>query len=348
MSKPKKIAILTGGGDCPGLNAAIRAIVKSAIAKNFACMGVMEGFKGLYEENFHELKPKDLSNILRLGGTILGTSRFNPLRQVDGIKKIKQNLKTHKIDVLVCIGGEGTMRLAHQLSQHGIAVIGVPKTIDNDVFGTDFTIGFSTAVHIATEAIDRLHTTAEAHNRIMIVEVMGRNTGWIATYAGLASGADVILIPEQPSPFSAIIDVIKTREKAGKKFTIICISEDAKIIMENKKILDTSFTHDEYGRIKLGGIAYLLADVLKEHLDEEEIRVCQLGYLQRGGTPNAEDRILATRLGVYATQMVIEKKFGYMVALQGKKITHVPISKVVTKIKTVPKELYELAPIFAI
>jgi len=310
---------------------------------------VREGFHGLYEGKMSRLKPIEVSGIIARGGTILGTSRFNPLKDSHAAKKIKQQLKRRHIDVLINIGGEGTMRLSHELDRLGIPCIGVPKTIDNDVWGTDYTFGFDTAVSIATEAIDRLHTNAESHNRVMIVEVMGRHAGWIATYAGIAGGADAILIPEKVFTLSRLIGIIRKRERIGKRFSIIVVSEDARILADigraKAEMLQTPMHHDEYGNLKLGGISQLLERELRRHLDME-IRSTVLGYIQRGGSPTAHDRVLASRLGVAAVELAMQRRFGRMVALQGKKITSLPLSQVVKKLKCVDDAIYRVGEVF--
>ena len=348
-TKIQNLAIVTGGGDCPGLNAAIRAVVRRAAESDVQCWGVLEGFRGLYEGQMKELSPLDVSGIISRGGTILGTSRFNPLKPQDGLQKIKKNLADRNIDCLINIGGEGTMRLSHELEKKGIKTLGIPKTIDNDVWGTDFTFGFDTAVSIATEAIDRLHTTAESHSRIMILEVMGRHTGWIATYSGLAGGADAILVPEEAFSLKELIEIIEWRQQAGKRFSILVVSEDAKIILDcasgKPRLLQTPSHYDEYGKVQLGGIGAVLEAELRKHL-KAEIRNTVLGYVQRGGSPTAYDRVLATRLGVAAAELALQGKHGLMVGLQGKEIKPIFLSKVVRKLKTVDLTLYHLSKIF--
>jgi 6-phosphofructokinase 1 len=349
-NKVPTLGIITGGGDCPGLNAAIRAVVRRSDHLGLKVYGIMDGFKGLYEGKIRRLTHWDVSGIVSVGGTILGTSRFNPLKESKGIIQIKKNLSRHHIDILINIGGEGTMRMSRQLEKLGIPCIGIPKTIDNDVWGTDFTFGFDTAVSIATEAIDRLHTTAESHNRIMILEVMGRHTGWIATYSGIAGGADAILIPEKVFPLSRLIEIVKHRKKLGKHFSIIVIAEDAKILLdniENKKptLMQTPMGHDEYGHLKLGGISQLLEKELRHHL-KMEVRSTILGYVQRGGSPTAHDRVLATRLGITAVDLAKKNQTGRMVALQGNKITSIPLTTVVKKLKLVNDEIYKVGEVF--
>jgi len=348
-SKTPAIGVVTGGGDCPGLNAAIRAVVRRAHLAGLPTYGILEGFRGIYDDLITLLKPIDIAGIINRGGTILGTSRFNPFKQSDMERKIKRNLARRNIKCLVNIGGEGTMRCSHELNKLGIPCIGVPKTIDNDVWGTDFTFGFDTAVSIATEAIDRLHTTAESHRRVMLLEVMGRHAGWIATYSGIAGGADSILIPEEVFPLSRLIKIIKTRNKIGKRFSIIVLSEDAKILLDLGKgkptLLRTPMLHDEFGNLKLGGISSLLEAELRKHLDMH-VRTTILGYVQRGGPPTANDRVLATRLGVAAAELAIKKKYGRMVGLRGTEIYSIPLSKVVKKLKTVDKKIYQVGEVF--
>ena len=343
------LGVLTGGGDCPGLNAALRAVVKGASRAGYTVFGVLEGFKGLYENNMTELQPFDVSGIISMGGTLLGTSRFNPFKHPKTRQVLQANLKKRGIQGLVTIGGEGTQRCAFELNQIGIPCVGVPKTIDNDVYGTDFTFGFDTAVSIATEAIDRLHTTAESHNRIMLVEVMGRHTGWIATYSGIAGGADAVLIPEQKFSLKRLIEILEHRRKMGKKFSIIVVSEDAKVVVDtdgNKPhLLQTPMHQDEYGNLKLGGITYLLEDALRKRTDME-VRSTILGYIQRGGSPTPRDRVLATRLGLVAVDLAIKGKYGYMVGLKGTAIKSIPLSRVVKRLKRVDKKIYQVAEAF--
>ncbi len=345
----KVIAVATGGGDCPGLNAAIRAVVRRANQEGCSVLGVMEGFRGLYNGAMVPLSSLDVSGIINRGGTILGTSRFNPLKKPHAAQKIKAHLLEKKISCLVNIGGEGTMRFSHALHRLGIPCIGIPKTIDNDIWGTDFTFGFDTAVNTAMDAIDRLHTTAESHQRVMLLEVMGRHAGWIATYAGIAGGADAILIPEETFPFSRLLNIIRTRSKIGKNFSIVVVAEDAKILLDvgrkKSRLLRTPMGHDEYGNLKLGGIATLLEQELRKQL-KMEIRSTILGYVQRGGSPTAYDRVLATRLGVAGAELALSGKSGFMVALRGTDIHKVPLSRVVRRVKTVDKKIYQIGEVF--
>ncbi|MBI1910029.1 MAG: 6-phosphofructokinase [Deltaproteobacteria bacterium] len=343
-----KLGVLTGGGDCPGLNAAIRAVVRRAVSLNIGIDGILEGWKGLLTSHFRPLDIASVSGILPMGGTILGTTRINPLKTPEMKRKVIENFRRSPLDGVLAIGGEGTMRVSYAFHKAGIPTIGIPKTIDNDLWGTDVTIGFDTAVQIATDAIDRLHTTAESHHRVMIVEVMGRHTGWIAACAGIAGGGDAILIPEVPFSLNHLIRLLKQRASRGKNFSIIVVSEDARLyegVGRKKKILKTPTKKDEYGDIKLGGIGMLLARELQKRTSFE-IRVTELGHVQRGGTPTAYDRILATRLGVEAVNLAHSGKFGRMVGIQGNKIISLPLQQVVKKIKTVDPAFYKLAEVF--
>lgn len=346
-----KVGVLTGGGDCPGLNAVIRAVVRKGILSyGYAVLGVYEGWKGLiHEDLIKPLSLADVSGILHRGGTILRSSRTNPFKVENGVELIKSNLKRHEINALIAIGGEDTLGVAAKLYEDGINVVGVPKTIDNDVEGTERTFGFDTAVNIATEAIDRVHTTAEAHNRVMVVEVMGRHAGWIAVESGIAGGADIILIPEKTTYINQVCDLIKRRHNRGKDFSIVVVAEGAKlrkapgdkeeeIVLQDRKL-------DAFGHVRLGGIGAKLADFIEAGTGYET-RAIILGYIQRGGTPTAYDRVLATRFGVHAIGYVHQGKFGQMVALKGAKIVPFQLSKVVGKTKTVDPELVETAEVF--
>ncbi|MBL7155722.1 MAG: 6-phosphofructokinase [Candidatus Omnitrophica bacterium] len=339
----KRIGVLTGGGDCPGLNPAIRAIVRKADRENIAVVGIKNGWKGLIEEDALELSLRAVSGILPKGGTILGTSRTNPYKERGSLEKLKKTFSALNLEALIVIGGEDTLGVASKLSKEGLKVVGVPKTIDNDLSCTDFTFGFDTAVNIATEAIDRLHTTAESHHRIMVVEIMGRYAGWIATYAGIAGGADIILIPEIPFSVDEVCDLIKKRHTGGKDFSIIVVAEGAKLkehdlVLQNKE-------KDAFGHVLLGGIGQFLSKEL-ERKTGYETRVTVLGHVQRGGTPSAFDRVLATRFGVKAVELVIAGKFGKMVSLKGNDIVDVPLEDAVGTLKTVDMKLYDIAKIF--
>ncbi|MBI5208250.1 MAG: 6-phosphofructokinase [Candidatus Firestonebacteria bacterium] len=347
MNKNKRIGVLTGGGDCPGLNAVIRAIVKRGILEySMGITGILDGYKGLINNNSIPLKINDVSGILSRGGTILGTSnRDNPFRylvETDGKKEIKdvsasvlENIKKLDLSALIVIGGDGSLKIAYELYKKGVPVVGVPKTIDNDLSCTDVTFGFDTALITATEAIDKLHTTAESHHRVMIVEVMGRNAGWIALHAGIAGGADVILIPEIPFSIDSICNKIFERQKYGKKFSIIVIAEGAK--EKGGQVVVKKIVEDTSEAIRLGGIGNLIGDKLEKKTGIET-RVTILGHLQRGGNPSPFDRILATRFGTEAIQMVHEEQFGVMVALQTPDIVSVPLNEAVRETKNVKPE----------
>jgi phosphofructokinase-like protein len=338
-----RVAILTGGGDCPGLNAVIRGVVRRAITSyGYDVLGIKNGWKGLIDGEVEPLGLYAVSGILHRGGTILGTSRTNPMRSQDDFLRIKENLKRYEIDALIAVGGDDTLSAAAALHKEGIKVVGVPKTIDNDIMGTDFTFGFNTAVSIVTEAIDRLHTTAESHHRIMVVEVMGRNTGWIAVMSGIAGGADYIIIPEVPYDLQKICNALKKRHKT-KKFSIVVVAEGAKAA--GGEVVTQSDKIDEFGNIRLGGIGQIVGEKIEE-ITGIETRVTILGYIQRGGTPTAFDRILATRFGVRAIDAIKEKQFGKMVALRSEEIILIDIKDAVLQAKKVDMKLYEIAEIF--
>lgn len=339
----KRIGILTGGGDCPGLNSVIRAVVRKAHKEGVETVGIRNGWKGLIDKNTVALDLNSVSGILPKGGTILGTSRTNPYKKEGDIEKVKANIKGLKLDALIASGGEDTLGVALKLVKDGQKVVGVPKTIDNDLSCTDYTFGFDTAVNIATEAIDRLHTTAESHHRIMVVELMGRHAGWIALHAGMAGGADVILIPEIPIDIKEVCELLKRRRQRGKGFSIVVVAEGAKfkkgdIILQEEKL-------DAFGHVRLGGIGQMLGDKIEE-LTGFETRVTVLGHIQRGGTPTAFDRVLGTRFGVKAVEMIMAGKFGMMASLQGNEIVEVPLEKAVGVLKTVDKDFYNIAEIF--
>jgi ATP-dependent phosphofructokinase / diphosphate-dependent phosphofructokinase len=344
-----RIGILTGGGDCPGLNAVIRAIVIKSINKyDDEVVGILEGWRGLLEEKYVKLQKSDVRGIIFRGGTILKTSRTNPLKIPNGIETIKKNIEKAKIDVIAAIGGEDTLGVAKKLHEAGIKVVGMPKTIDNDLEGTDYTFGFDTAVNVAMEAIDRVHSTAESHNRALIVEVMGRHTGWIAIESGLASGADVILIPEKPFDVDSVCDVIKKRHDNGKDFTIIVVAEGAKFKIEAEvdgTMILQDMEKDAFGHVRLGGIASVLAKEIEKRTGFEA-RYVILGHIQRGGTPTAFDRVLASRFGVAAVDLIHQGDFGKMVALRGLHIVPVPFEEALAKTKTVSDELYAAAEVF--
>ena len=340
-----KIGILTSGGDCPGLNAVIRAIVRKCDQSGFESIGIFNGWKGVFDESYKTLNLNNIAGIINKGGTILGTSRFSHFQNENGEETLLHKISKENFDCLITIGGEGSMHIAQRAHELGINVIGIPKTIDNDISGTDYTFGFDTAVGIATEAIDRLHTTAESHHRIMILEVMGRHAGWIALYSGIAGGADVVIIPEVKSKMSDIVSILKSRYKRGKLFSIIVIAEGASFSEEELEIIIVNKKLDEFGRQRLGGISNFLAEEV-ERLTGFETRATILGHVQRGGMPSAFDRVLGTRLGIYSVEMAKEKKFGRMAALQSNEITDIPIKEAIGKLKTVDMKLYEVAQVF--
>lgn len=339
----KKIGILTGGGDCPGLNPVIRAVVRKAFNLGWEVAGIHNGWKGLIENDTEPLTLKSVSGILPKGGTILGTSRTNPYKKEGDLKKLMDNYKKLNLDALIATGGEDTLGVANKLVKEGLKIVGVPKTIDNDLSGTDYTFGFDTAVNIATESIDRLHTTAESHHRIMVVEVMGRHAGWIAVHAGIAGGADMILVPELPIDIDEVCQVIKKRHERGKTFSIIVVAEGAEL--KDKGMVTQEEKLDAFGHVRLGGIGHTIGEKIEEKTGYET-RVTVLGHVQRGGTPTAFDRVLGTRFGVKAVELVADGNFGQMVSLQGNKIISVPIHEAVGTLKTVDMDLYNIAKEF--
>jgi len=343
MSTVRHVGVLTGGGDCPGLNPVIRAVTRRAIMAGIKVVGIRNGWKGLLLGDTLPLNLDAVSGILHRGGTILGTSRTNPYKKPEDAAKVIEHITTLHLDALIAIGGEDTLGVATKLTKDGQKIVGVPKTIDNDLSATDFTFGFDTAVNIAMEAIDRLHTTAESHHRIMVAEVMGRHAGWIATYAGIAGGADVILIPEEPIDLDAVCDLIKKRHARGKDFSIVVVAEGAQF--KDKDLMTTESKLDEFGHVRLGGIGDSLGKLI-EHRTGYETRVTVLGHIQRGGSPTAFDRVLGTRFGVRAVELVLEGKFGRMVSLQGSRIVDVPLEQGTGALKTVDKDLYNIAKIF--
>ena len=345
----KIIGILTGGGDCPGLNAVIRAAVRKGITTHgYRFRGVLKGWKGMLECEWEPLGLEEISGILPKGGTILGTSRTNPFKEEDGGEIVVDNMRRMKLDALIAIGGEDTLGVANKLTELGVPVVGVPKTIDNDLSGTDYTFGFDTAVNIVTEAIDRIHTTAESHNRVMVIEVMGRHSGWIALHAGLAGGADMILIPEQQYTVSEIINTIRKRHERGKDFSIVVVAEGVQLISDegqDDEYVVSEGGLDEFGHVKLGGIGQLVANTV-EQATGYETRVTVLGHLQRGGTPTAFDRVLGTRFGIAAVDLVHEGTYGKMVSLQGNEIIAIELAEAVDQLKLVDQEFYDLAKVF--
>jgi ATP-dependent phosphofructokinase / diphosphate-dependent phosphofructokinase len=340
-----RIGVLTGGGDCPGLNAAIRAIVRRGIdGHGHAIVGFRDGWRGPLENAYDDLTIESTRGILPRGGTILRSSRTNPLARDDGPARIAENMATLNLDGLIAIGGEDTLGAAARLhADHGLPVLGVPKTIDNDLGGTDMTFGFDTAVQIATDAIDRLHTTAESHNRVMIVEVMGRHAGWIALHSGLAGGADVILIPERPFDIEDVCRLIQRRHSRGRYFSIVVVAEGAMPQEGTMEVMAAD--EDEFGHARLGGIGQRLEREIEERTGIES-RATVLGHIQRGGTPTAFDRVLATRLGLAAADAANASRWGVMPALRGTRIELVELSEAVAGLRTVPVEDYEAAQTF--
>ena len=339
-----KIGVLTGGGDAPGTNAVIRAIVRKGLKQyGDLIIGIKDGWRGLLEAEFTLLDQESITAILTRGGSILGFSRTNPFKSEDGVKRILENIEKSGIEAIIAIGGDDTLGVAYKLGNFGIKCLGVPKTIDNDLLGTDYTFGFNTAVSIATEALDRLRSTAEAHQRVMILEVMGRYTGWIALESGLAGGADVILIPEKPFNVAEICEYIGQRQKRGRNFSVVVVSEGAKP-KDGKEIIYSDGV-DEFGNARLGGVGYYLGKEIEKCMGTET-RVVILGHIQRGGTPTAFDRILGTRLGLAAIDFVHEGKFGCLVGMQGNRTVPVALKEIVGKRKTVSPELYEIASVF--
>jgi len=344
-----RIGILTGGGDCPGLNAVIRAVVRRSTDRGHEMVAVREGWKGLTEGVFAPLGRREVSGILPRGGTILGTTRTNPYKIEGGVKAVLRHFGEEGLDALVAIGGEDTLGVAGRLHrEHDFPVVGVPKTIDNDLSGTDYTFGFDTAVTIATEAIDRLHTTAESHNRVMVVEVMGRHTGWIAVMSGIAGGADVILIPERPITVEDACKGLVKRHESGKDFSIVVVSEGYELTYESgerRLVAGAARDTDQFGHVVLGGVGDALAREIEQRTGFET-RVTVLGHVQRGGTPTPRDRVLATRFGLKAADLVHEGHFGQMAALQGDTIGDISLEEATREPKTVPAEWYEVARAF--
>ncbi len=339
-----RIGVLTGGGDCAGLNAVIRAVVrKGTFHYEDGFVGFAAGWRGVLEDKTIQLDLSSVVGILVKGGTILGTSRTNPAKHPDGLQRCIENLKKHECNALIAIGGDDTLSVAQKLFQNGFKVVGVPKTIDNDLAGTDFTFGFATAVEAATDAIDRVHTTAEAHNRVIVVEVMGRSAGWIATYSGIAGGAHVILIPEVPFDIERVAELIRQRHARGRYFSIVVVAEGAKFADGNEKHGEAPGMGeggDEFGHQRLGGIGATVASEI-EKLTGFESRSVVLGHIQRGGSPNAFDRVLATRYGLSAIDMVHREEWGHMPALRGNKIISIPLAEALASNRKVDQEILE-------
>ncbi len=339
-----RIGVLTGGGDCPGLNAVIRAVVrKGEGVLGHQIVGFRHGWRGAVEGEVTELTVGSTRGLLHRGGTVLGTSRTNPYKEEGSVERLRDTLAREHVDALVAIGGEDTLGVAHRLASDGVQCVGVPKTIDNDLSATDYTFGFDTAVQIASEAIDRLHTTAESHDRVLVVEVMGRHAGWIALHSGLAGGADAILIPERPFDVDELAARLRHRHSRGAGFSIVVVAEGAVPREGTMATLDADV--DEFGHVRLGGIAGRLAPEVEERTGFET-RVVVLGHLLRGGTPTAYDRILATRFGLAAVDAVEDGDFDRMVALRATDIVRVPLADAVGELKTVPVERFAEAEVF--
>jgi 6-phosphofructokinase 1 len=345
----KRLGILTGGGDCPGLNAVIRAVTRRSLDRGHEVVGIREGWRGMVDGLLVPLGQREISGILPRGGTIIGTSRTNPYKVEGAVEKVLATRERERLDAVVAIGGEDTLGVAARLyEEHGFPVVGVPKTIDNDLSGTDYTFGFDTAVTIATEAIDRLHTTAESHNRVMVVEVMGRHTGWIAVMSGIAGGADVILIPEQPITVEQACEELRRRHERGKDFSIVVVSEGYELTYDSghtQLVAEEARESDQFGHVRLGGVGEALARDIEERTGYET-RVTVLGHVQRGGSPTARDRVLATRYGLKAADLAHEGNFGRMAALSGDAIVDVSLEEATRELKTVPPELYDVAKSF--
>jgi ATP-dependent phosphofructokinase / diphosphate-dependent phosphofructokinase len=339
-----RVGILTGGGDAPGLNAAIRGVARRAFGLGHRVSGIKNGWGGALEGDIEEMAPEQFRGILHLGGTILGTSRSNPLKQTDGIKLVMANLKRHGVDGLVAIGGDDTLSVAAKMAETGALVVGVPKTIDNDLSATDFCIGFDTATGIVVEALDRLHTTASAHHRVMVVEVMGRDTGWVAMLGGLAGGADLIIIPEFETSIEEVVAHLYRRRGDGRDFSIVVVAEG--VTIQGMAELGNAGT-DAFGHVKLADRG--VGDALSRQIEREtgfETRVTVLGHLQRGGAPSPVDRIWATRLGVRAAELLHEGQAGVIPVRRGDEVAVEPLAEVVKETRRVPRELYDLARVF--
>ncbi|MGI9101798.1 MAG: 6-phosphofructokinase [Terriglobales bacterium] len=342
-----KVGVLTGGGDCPGLNAVIRAIVRKGIFHyKDEFVGYLEGWRGVLEDRTMTLDLRAVAGILPRGGTILRTSRTNPGKHEGGLQKCLEVMRKHDIGALIAIGGDDTQSVAMKLHTMKFPVVGVPKTIDNDLMGTDFCFGFDTAVNAATDAIDRVHTTAEAHNRVMVVEVMGRDSGWIALYSGIAGGADVILVPERPFDIDEVAESLRRRHASGRYFSVVVAAEGAKfatdVDAEHGAAIVQDMGRDEFGHVRLGGIGQILSREI-ERRTGFETRFVVLGHIQRGGSPTAFDRVLATRYGMGAIDMVHKGEFGGMVALHGTDIVSVPLQEAINKTRLVDQQLLDVA-----
>ncbi len=339
-----KIGILTGGGDCAGLNAVLRAVIRRAESYGFDVLGVRYGWAGLMAPDVVRLRYPDVEDLLAVGGTVIKTSRTNPLKRPEDAKKVLDNVKGLGIDALIAVGGDDTLGAARKLADMGLRVVGVPKTIDNDLSATDVTFGFDSAVNAATDALDRLRSTGRSHDRVMIAEVMGREAGWIALHAGMAAGANLILIPEEPFDVDEVCDLLRKRRSEDKNWALIVVAEGTRL-REAKGIVARGAEVDEFGHVRLGGIGQFLADEIEKRTGFET-RSTVLGHTIRGGSPSAFDRVLATRFGVAAVDLIKAGRFGLMVSLRGTNIVPVPLEEAVAKPKLVDKELYSVAKTF--
>ncbi len=337
-----RIGLLTAGGDCPGLNAVIRGVVARARQHGADVVGVLEGWDGLMEDRCRPLDRDAVRGILQRGGTILGTSRRDPYVHGDGAASVRGAIESERLDGLIVVGGDGTLRSALALWEEGVPLVGVPKTIDNDIPGTDVTFGFDTAMQIATEAIDRITTTAESHDRVMVVEVMGRTCGWIATYAGVAAGADAILVPEEPYDLSELAHLLRARVAGGRRYSVVVVAEG----IAPPPGAQIAAPLDAFGFERLGGVSAVIAAEL-ERLTGFEARVTVLGHVQRGGTPSAADRVLGSRLGVAAADLAVAGSFGRMVSLRGTEIVDVPLDVVRANPRAVPPAILDVARVLA-
>ncbi len=341
------VGVLTGGGDCPGLNPAIRGIMRQAQKTGDTIVGIRRGWKGLLTKTTCPINADTVDELLYIGGTVLGTSRTNPYKEENGPAKAKENFKAMGLDALIAIGGEDTLGVASKLHAEGMHVVGLPKTIDNDLEITDFTLGFPTAVEIATEALDRVKTTAQSHDRVIVVEVMGRHAGWLTLYSGIAGGADVILLPEFPMPLKEVCDILAKCQKRGKNYAIVAVAEGAKILDDSGKeiTIHSAEAVDSFGHVQLGGIGELVTKVIKEKT-KRDTRCTVLGHTQRGGSPSAFDRVLSTAFGVHAMKLVQKKEWGKMPALSKGKLITVPLAEAVAKLKLVNEEFYDYDLVF--
>ena len=337
-----KIGALTGGGDCPGLNAVIRAVVRTNANRGGTTVGFLEGWRGLVENNSVDLTAEGTDDIISRGGTILGSSRTNPFKDEDSIEKVIQNIQTTELDALIAIGGDDTLGVAHRLNaEHGINTIGIPKTIDNDLSSTDVTFGFDTSINVVMEAVDRLRTTAESHRRVMVIETMGRHAGWITCFSGISTAADYFLIPEEKPDLDYMCQLLKQRRQDGKMYGIVIVSEGVELPSANGLVTQDAEL-DEFGHVKLGGVGEIIAELI-ERRTGIETRVVTLGHLQRGGAPSAYDRVLGTRLGVHAARLAHEGRFGRMVSLRGTQITSVDLGEAVGEMRTLEPEFMDEA-----